>query len=266
MVASFDATVLRTVGIKIIQELWANGISAELAVDASSLEEVLSRYKDDNHSWIVIAKQDSKDRGLKVKSLVRKEEFEVRASELVSWLRSEMRYRCQREGSVDNSKPSKSTMQQDTNVPVGEKAANVRIMTPQHRSKKTNRRNIIESGKLYAACMLTSKPQLLIPSIALVRCRELADKSVDGPIVAVDIKDDVLDEIRNTRLADPDSWRNVIHRVQLSDRRYLQQVHELLLDLYNEGKNPQDGQEGYNNAFIYNYRTGLCIYYDLGTV
>lgn len=115
----------------------------------------------------------------------------------------------------------------------------------------------------------TSRVQLLISSIALVRSRELADKSLDGPIVAVDIKDDTLDEIRDTRLSDPDSWRNVIHRVQLSDRRYLQQVHELLLDLVNEGKNTQDGQGGqggYKNAFIYNYRTGLCIYYDLGMV
>lgn len=95
----------------------------------------------------MIAKQDSKDRGLKVKSLVRKEDFEIRASELVNWLRSEMRYRGQREGSAESSKPSKSIVQPDTNVSISERAANVRIMTPQHRSKKTNRRNIIEAGE-----------------------------------------------------------------------------------------------------------------------
>ena len=56
-------------GIKVVQDLWANDISAELSVDASSLEELLSKYKHHNHGWVVIAKQDSKERGFKVRSL-----------------------------------------------------------------------------------------------------------------------------------------------------------------------------------------------------
>lgn len=134
-------------GVNIVQNLWANDISAELAVDASSLEELLTKYKDHNHSWIVIAKQDSKERGFKVRSLFPKEEYDIRGSELIHWLRNEIRARNQREGSVDYSKQLRSPITQDSMT--NERANDVRILLPQHRNKKTNRRNIVESGKLY---------------------------------------------------------------------------------------------------------------------
>lgn len=135
-------------GVNIVQNLWANDISAELAADASSLEELLAKYKDHNHGWIVIAKQDSKERGFKVRSLVPKDEYDVRGSELIPWLRHEVRARNQREGIVDYSKQSRLPSHQDSTTLSNEKTNDVRILIPQHRNKKTNRRNIVESGKL----------------------------------------------------------------------------------------------------------------------
>lgn len=99
---------------------------------------------------------------------------------------------------------------------------------------------------------------------ALLRTRELVEKAVNGPIVAIDTRDDIIDGIRDTRLCDPDSWRTVIQNAPLTERKYLGQVHELLLDLANEYRLPREGKEGYTNAFIYNFRTGSCVYYDLG--
>ncbi|RJE22601.1 protein kinase Gcn2 [Aspergillus sclerotialis] len=243
LVASFDATILRTVGVNIVQNLWANDISAELAVDASSLEELLTKYKDHNHSWIVIAKQDSKERGFKVRSLVPKEEYDVRGSELIHWLRNEIRARNQREGSVDYSKQQlRSPIPQDSMM--NERANDVRILLPQHRSKKTNRRNIVES--------------------ALLRSRKVVENALNGPIAAIDTQDEVLEALRDTRLSDPDSWRTVIQNAPLTERKYLGQVQDLLSDLANESRVRREGGDGYSNAFIYNFRTGLCLYYDLG--
>lgn len=139
--------VLREIGVKLTQDLWSNDISAELAVDASSLEELLAKYKEHNHSWIVIAKQDSKERGFKVRCLVPKEEFDIRASELVPWLRSEIRARNIREGAPENSRYFRLPSQSEANPGASERANDVRILVPQHRSKKTNRRNIVEQGK-----------------------------------------------------------------------------------------------------------------------
>ncbi|KAL4807775.1 anticodon binding domain of tRNAs-domain-containing protein [Aspergillus unguis] len=243
LVASFDPTVLRETGVKLTQDLWSNDISAELAVDASSLEVLLTKYREHNHNWIVIAKQDSKERGFKVRCLVPKEEFDVRASELIPWLRSEIRARNIREGAPENLRFSRFASQSEANPSASERTSDVRILVPQHRSKKTNRRNIVEQ--------------------ALTSSREVVENALNGPIAAIDTRDDLFEEIRDTRLSDPDSWRTVIQNAPLTERKYLGQVHELLLDLAAESR--AEGAEGAGNAFIYNFRTGSCLYYDLGT-
>lgn len=264
LVASFDATVLRTTGIKLIEELWSNNISAELAVDATSLEELMVKYKDSNHRCIVIAKQDSKERGFKVRNLVRKEEFDVRPAELVTWLRSEVQTRHHREGTADPRLPRQSSQQEA--AAFHERANDVRILVPQHRSKKTNRRNIVESGmgsELICILHPFQSEKLIIRDLALVSSREVAENARNGPVAAIDTRDDVLEAIRGTRLSDAESWRTVIQNAPLTERKYLSQVHELLSDLAAENR-ANDSTESYTNAFIYNYRTGSCVYYDLG--
>ncbi|KAL4949097.1 anticodon binding domain of tRNAs-domain-containing protein [Aspergillus filifer] len=243
LVASFDPTVLREMGVKLTQDLWSNDISAELAVDASSLEELLTKYREHNHSWIVIAKQDSKERGFKVRSLVPKDELDIRASELIPWLRNEIRARNVREGAPENLRYNRLSSQSEATPGINERANDVRILVSQHRSKKSNRRNIVEQ--------------------ALTRSREVVEKAMNGPIAAIDTRDDLLEAIRDTRLSDPDSWRAVIQNAPLTERKYLGQVHELLSDLANENRG--EGAEGSENAFIYNFRTGSCLYYDLGS-
>ena len=247
-------------GVNVVQSLWANDISAELAVDTSSLEELLGKYKDQNHSWIVITKQDSNDRGFKVRSLAPKEEYDIRSSELIPWLRNEIRARNHREGIVDYSKQPRLPSYQDPTTVGNEKASDVRILVPQHRNKKTNRRNIVESGK---SCLRTI-PMRLLMDAALVRSRKVVERALNGPVAAIDTQDDLLDAIRNTRLSDPDSWRAVIQSAPPTERKYLGQVQELLSDLANESRARHDDADGYSNAFIYNFRTGSCLYYDLG--
>ncbi len=236
LVASFDATVLRSAGVKIVQDLWAVDISAELAGDARSPEELLADYRDDNHSWIVIIKQDTGtfgERNLKVKSMVRKEESDVRSTELFSWLRSEIRERDQREGTNERAKLLRQVSQHDVNQAAGEREADVRVLVPLHKGKKTNRRTVIENA-------------------------QVSSQEFDGPIAAIDARDEVFDAIRKTRLSDPDSWRKVIQGVPLAERKYLSQVHELISDLAKNVKGTT------RTAFIYNFRTGGRLYYDLG--
>jgi eukaryotic translation initiation factor 2-alpha kinase 4 len=243
-----------------VQDLWAHDINAELAVDASSFEELLSHYKEDGHSWVVLVKADSNERGLKIRSLVKKEEIDVRAPDLVPWLRSEIRAQNHREILVDHPKLLRNPSQPDTGGPSGERGNDVRILVAQHRSKKTNRRNIIESGEFRSSSLKV----ILSNFLALLRSRELVDKALNGPIAAVDTRDDLLDAIRDTRLCDPDSWRAVIQNAPLTERKYLGQVHELLRDLASEYAPGGAKEHESHNAFIYNLRTGTCIYYDLG--
>ena len=95
----------------------------------------------------------------------------------------------------------------------------------------------------------------------MLRSREVIDKALDAPIVAIDTRDDTLDNLRDTRLTDPDSWRTMIQNAPLVERKYLGNLHELLEDLANSSTD--NGEEKYTNVFIYNSHTGSCIYYDL---
>jgi eukaryotic translation initiation factor 2-alpha kinase 4 len=150
LVGSFDGEILRTTGIELLQELWANDISAELASDDSSLEDLLSSSKDDGHSWIVIIRHDASavgERSLKVKSMVKDEDFEVRPSELIGWLRVENRDRGRREGTAETTKLFRPTSHHDGSASTADRDVEVRVLTTQHRGKKTNRRNVIENGK-----------------------------------------------------------------------------------------------------------------------
>ena len=146
MVGSFDAAILRTTGVELLQELWANDISAELATDSSDLEDLLSGSKDDGHSWIVNVRHDPSavgERALKVKSRVKDEDFELRLSELIGWLKVEMRDRGRREGSA---KLFRLNSHQDGGSSLEERDVEVRVLSAQHRGKKHNRRNVVESG------------------------------------------------------------------------------------------------------------------------
>jgi translation initiation factor 2-alpha kinase 4 len=103
LVASHDAAILRSTGIELVQTLWSNDISAELARDSRSPEDLLSKYRDDSYSWIVIIKQDSV---VRCKTTGRKDspDADIPSTQLVAWIRGEMRERDQREGIHNRTK------------------------------------------------------------------------------------------------------------------------------------------------------------------
>lgn len=245
LVASFDADVLRTTGVKIVGDLWAHDLSAELAADARSPEELLAKYRDDKHSWVVIIKQDVDVFGkadLKVKSMDRKVDTDVRSSELMSYLRQEIRDRDHREGTNERARllrmPSHAEKAQQ------EQKSNVQVLMAQHRSKKSNKWNVVEAAQS--------------------RARELLASYASAPIAAIETRDDIMDLIRETRLSDPDSWRAIIQRVPLAERQYLQDVHNMLIRYGSDWREKEGGVSEGRVAFVYNFRTGGILLYDLG--
>lgn len=236
LVASFDASVLRSIGIEILNKLWANDISAELAIDSRSPEDLLSKYRDDQHYWIVIIKQDSV---LKVKTMGRKEipDVDMPIPQLLSWLGGEIRERDQRDSISDRAKLIRYSGQP---VPNGstENEQEVRLIFAQTKTKKSNRRNLVEQAQGRAASLVQS--------------------FLDGPIFAIETTDQVMDLIRETRLSDADSWRKVSQSVTTNEKRYIGEIHDVIKNLAFQNKDVT------RNSFIYNFRTGTCIYYDMG--
>lgn len=222
-----------------MQALWQNDISAELAHDSSSPEDLLSKYRDDLHSWIVIIKQDSI---VKVKTMDRKDaqDVEIPSTQLLSWLSTEIRDRAQREGTHHRNRVQRNPTaahSQDRGESSNEHEQEVRVLIAGTKSKKSNRRNIIEQAQGSAATLVNSM--------------------LEGPIAAIETTDAVLEMIKETRLSDPESWRKVVQSVGTGERRYIGEVWDLVKGL-------EEGWRGRTrDAFVYNFRTGKCVYYDL---
>ncbi|KAI8274036.1 eIF-2-alpha kinase GCN2 [Colletotrichum sp. SAR 10_98] len=234
LVASFDAAILRSMGIEILQTLWANGISAELAKDARSPEDLLARNRDEGYCWIVIIKQDAI---VKVKTMDKKDtpDVDLPIAQLLSWLRGEMRER--------DSKAvvkMRGVQQQSESTPVIEHEQDVRVMVAGTRSKKFNRRTVVEQAQFSAASLVHS--------------------FLDGPILAVETTDQVMDMIRETCLSDAESWRKLEHSVTTAEKKYVREIHAEMV----KSKAAWETRNASRHSFIYNFRTGNCIYYDLG--
>ena len=237
LVASHDPAVLRSTGVEIVQQLWSHDISAELAQDSRSTEDLLSGYREGHHSWIIIIKQDSV---LKIKSMDRKDipDTDVPSTQVIVWIKAEIRERDQREGTNQRAKTlQRHTSQQDASG-VSDHEQDVRVLIAGTKSKKSNRRNIVEQAQGRAATLVQS--------------------FLDGPIAAIETTDHVMNLLRETRLLDPESWRKVMQAVPTAERRYLGEIHDLMTTLSHQNKDIT------RNSFIYNFRTGMCIYYDLG--
>ena len=150
LVDSVDTSLLRSTGIQIVQELWAHDISAELVID-TNLRETKSHHQQGrdettSHEWMVLIKQDGV---VRVRSMITKEDVEIRTMELVGWIRSEMK---EREGSEMTK--SKTHHKDSTDI-LNDREADVAVLVSVNRGKKTNRRNIVEDGKyslLYEYC------------------------------------------------------------------------------------------------------------------
>ncbi|KAF2205134.1 kinase-like protein [Delitschia confertaspora ATCC 74209] len=250
LVASFDATVLRSTGVKMVADLISHGYTAELAIDAHSLEDLLRHYRDDRHSWVIVIKHSvtSDKPDLKVKSMAKKEDMDIRSADLLNYLRNELRDRDLREGSAAARQPGSRIVPTPTaSSQPAEGRANVDVLLASHRSKKSSKWSIVEAAQARSSELLTSFH--------------------GAPIAAIETKDEVMNLIRETRLSDPDSWRRCIQSLPLAERKYLQELHDMLLNYASRWKqasaegNGRSGEGG--KAFVYNFRTGGCLLYDL---
>ncbi|KAF2652136.1 kinase-like protein [Lophiostoma macrostomum CBS 122681] len=247
LVASFDPTTLRSTGVKMVADLIAQGFSTELSIDAHSVEDLLRYYRDDKHSWIIVIKHgvgpDKPD--VKAKSIAKKEDTDLRSADVFNYLRNELRDREAREGSaaqrLSKAAPAPSSASATPK-------ANVDVLMAQHRSKKSNKWSIVEAAQARSAELLSSFQE-------------------GSPIAAIEAKDEVMSLIRETRLSDPDSWRKAIQSLRVEERKYMQELHDLLLGYASKWR--EDGSQGLSRggeggkAFVYNFRTGRCLLYDL---
>ncbi|CAK7565157.1 MAG: eukaryotic translation initiation factor 2-alpha kinase [Sporothrix epigloea] len=278
LVASFDPTILRSIGVELLRSLWLHDMSAELAGDARSTEDLILKNRDEGHSWIIIVKPEgivkiktmptvSASAGVSNNSVVALHrnyatpDVELPYSQVISWLRSEMRERDSTRGGVAKvaaaaaaAAAAASSSLESSSVGGGHAGTgdrvggtegqqqDVRVLVSQTKSKKFNRQAVVEQAQASAMRLVRS--------------------FLTGPIAAVETTDQVLDLIRKTALSDPDSWRRVEQCVSSAEKKYTREIQDMLLRWRAEYESSSSSQS--RSAFVYNFRTGTCIYYDLG--
>lgn len=239
LVASFDAGLLRSVGVELLQLLWSHDISAELARDARSPEDLMQKYRDENHHWFVIIKPESM---LKIKTVGNKDvaDVDIQASQLLAWLRPQIR---DREGRLLSKLRAAGSHQDNSSSSIAngaESEQDIKILIAGSKGKKFNRRTVVGQ--------------------ALANASSLVKSFLDGPILAIETTDNVLDMLRDTSLSDNESWKKVEYGVSTFERQYVREIHDQL----DTWRHTYESKGGTRHSFLYNFRTGTCIYYDLG--
>ena len=256
LVKSFDTDLLKGVGVRIVQQLWASNISSDVAesnVEALS-DNVFTKTQDrSEHGWIVLVKSEDL---AKVKNTSRDDEVELNISDLIPHIRSEIRERDRLEDRASKVPLARIASQQDTNQPSNDREPDIKVLMSQNKGKKVNRKTIIEEGKPI------QKARLIHPQankeLAKHHKRAYLQSCADSPIVAIETKDDTFDGIAETRLSDPDSWKKFIQSAAPGERHYLGQLQNML-----KGMAKEVTPEGNDNAIIYNFRTKACVSYNI---
>lgn len=234
--------MLRSSGAEILQQLWAQDISAEIVRDARSPEDLLSRHRDDGYSWIVIIKQDSM---VKVKSIGNKDvsDTDMHKTQLLPWIIAQVRER-----DYKTNRPRGGPSQGDSSSSGGpgggsgsghDSEQRVTVLIAQTKSKKGNRQTVIEQAQAHASGLVQS--------------------FLRGPILAIETTDQVMELVRDTHLSEPESWRRVEHAVTTSEKKYVREIQAELQDWRDQ--HLHNGAT--RHSFLYNFRTSTCIYYDL---
>ena len=218
--------------IKLMSDLWANNISTELAdVDQLGTSSNFARSSPakENHGWTVLIKGSDT---VKVRNTSRQDENEVRIVDLVHYLGNEIRERDRREGR--NAPMTLPRLDSQQSVATISQDAEVKVLLSQSKTKKMNRKTIVEE--------------------ALSRAQEWRDASLENPIVAVETRDDIFQGLQSTKLDDPDSWKRLIQAAPPGDRQYLTQLQHIL-------KAEQEAKA----VFLYNFRSKSILFYALST-
>ncbi|EMC97155.1 hypothetical protein BAUCODRAFT_32896 [Baudoinia panamericana UAMH 10762] len=217
----------RNVALQILARLWESNISAELSAE----QKIPSSHLD---SRLLVTVRHEASNTVRVTKTFHpdSDEADVPISSLVSHLQQELR---NESGKFRPPALGRQVSQQDS-----ERKANVQVLMAQHRSKKSNKYHIVEAAQQ--------------------RWSEKLAEWKDAPILAIETSDAVLDVIRDTKLADAESWRRAVQGVQLNERQYLGQVQGILATW----RKVWADDDGAREACVFNFRTGSCIYYDLG--
>lgn len=256
LISSFDARILRTAGVTMLSELWRNNISAELACDARSPEDLLTKYRHDSHYWIITIKQDSMvkiktvgsgsirngDHGQDNHTKEAVPDEDMVDTMVLSWLRTHIRERDQREGIYHpNVKTSKERTPSDGH-PLSYGKGHLKLLDFKNTGKKSSgmKDKILENAQKAISVLLESY-------------------KTESPVVAFEMQtDDLINLLRDTALSNTDKWKQL--EKSPGPRKHVQEIYQALIAY----QRAFEEKSGSRDVFLYNVQTRTAIFYDVG--
>lgn len=244
LLASFNSETLRSTGIDVLSTLWGQNISAQLARDARTPEELLAQQRDEQYSWIVIIKETS----VKIKQMAKREasDVEVPLSQLVSWIRQEMKERDYRTGAKLRVQYEASGGSSAVTAGSGDRGESgrpkVTMLVAQNKSKKFNRQAAVEQAEAAALSLLQTY--------------------AEGDVISTEFSERTIDAIRRTTgVGDTEGWKRVEAGAPVTERKYVREALELLAELSQKQQQQENGVTGPRGAVLHNFRSGSCCIY-----
>jgi len=196
---------------------------------------LLFNVKDDDYSWVVVVKPD---KSLRVKTMKRNDipDEEMPTNHLLTWLHSKVQ---ERDSLVSRSRIS---VQREQSGPLARRAhggQEVSVLVTHQKNKKMMRQSVIDQAQTSAAGFL--------------------DALTSGPILGVETSDGALTLIQSTPLSSVEGWKKLEQAAGSGGKGYVRQIHEELSTWRAECEEEKRSR----HCFIYNFRTGKIIYFDL---
>jgi len=243
LVGSFNSDTLRSTGIDIVNTLWAHNISAQLAKDARAPEELLAQTRNADYLWIVIIKETS----LKIKHLAKREapDVDVPISSLVSWIKQESDER-QWQASAKMRAQHETIGAASSAFGVGDRSKlKVTMLVAQNKSKKFNRQAAVEDAEAAGLNLLQTYGE--------------------GNIISSELSEKTLELVKHTAgVADSEGWKRVEASVPATERKYVRELLELLVEMsaaQQEASRAAGGIAGPPGVLLHNFRSGSCCIY-----
>jgi translation initiation factor 2-alpha kinase 4 len=82
---------------------------------------------------------------------------------------------------------------------------------------------------------------------------------LEGPILAIEMSDHLMELVQETSLSDSESWRTAEHSVTTSEKKCIREIRDQLTTW----RRKYETKNGSKHSFLYNFRSGTCMYYDL---
>ena len=230
--------LLTTAGVALVQDLWANGISAELGLDVAGKRFAYdpSEAPRELHAWTVMLKQDGT---AKIRNTAKREEEEMRPSELPWWLLNELRDRDRQEArTTSKAKLLRHPSHPETTSTIfNEREVRAIYNNDENnkKAKKVNRATLVKEASFNA--------------------REAMQGIMDSPVVAIECNNELFYTICRTRFTDSDSWRSTIQAAPAEDRGYVRKI---------QGNMETIAREKHSQyVTMFNFRTKACQLYDM---